>query len=270
MLTGKDWQSLCNKIGYRFRNFSLLQEAFVHPSYLANNNEIKSYQRLEFLGDRVINLLVADLIVFRCQDMNEGKMTQYHSMLINTKALATMARQYGLGSYIYMSKGAETEGLRNDNHILACVFEALIGAIFVDGKGDYSAVKKILWNNFFSQLSAVLGRSAQYFDPKSFLQDIAQKKFGTTPRYNLLSSIITLNETHFSIGVTVHGVQIAEGEGKSKKEAEVEAALKALENTKNLTANLPYGLLKHRIVNDDIEFKDVNSAIRRLGTRLAR
>lgn len=269
MLDGKDWRSLCNKIGYRFRNFYLLKEAFTHPSCLANNEDLKSYQRLEFLGDRVINLLVANIIFLKCQDMNEGRMTEYHSRLTNAKALASVARHYGLESYVYMNKGAETEGLRKNDYVLSCIFEAFVGAIFTDSGGDYSVVKKVIWNEFASQLSVVLGSSAQFFNPKGFLQEIAQRKFGATPRYNLLSSLVTLDRTHYGVGVVIHGVQIAEGEGKSKKEAEREATLKALESTQNLTVNLPYGLLKHRIINDDIAFKNVNSAVRRPGTKLA-
>lgn len=253
----RSWDDLLKRLNYRFKSVSLLHEALSHPSILAGKDLrlFKSYQRLEFVGDRVVNLVAAETMFTRFPDANEGELTRYNPLLTSNAALSVAAKELKLGEYLIMGKGEEQNGGRNDNYILACAFEALVGAMFLDSQ-DYLTVKQFLERVIFSELtlSALSTTAIENFDPKSSLQDLAQSKFQSTPVYRVLSRKGPDLRPVFTIGVFVSGIKLGIATGNSIKEAEKNAAVDILNRTKKLTIKLPSALLKSRDIFQDIQY----------------
>lgn len=218
-----------NKIGVTFINKSLLKQAFTHRSYINENRESKleHNERLEFLGDAVLELVVTDYLYETLKESNEGEMTSLRSALVNADTCSLVAQKLGMNDFLLLSRGEAKDSGRARQFILANTLEAIIGAIYLD-QGLEIAREFILKN--ISPLIPEIVKKGAWIDAKSLLQEKAQEHIGTTPVYKTLSETGPDHDKQFTVGVYVSGELYGEGEGKSKQDAEQGAARKALES----------------------------------------
>lgn len=218
---------LQNKIGYQFKNPALLNEALTHSSY-ANEHKsqhIKYNERLEFLGDSVLSIVVSDYIYKNCPELPEGELTKLRASLVCEKSLYEFAKKIDLGKYLILSKGERNNGGADRPSILSDAFEALIAAIYIDG-GITPASKHIL--NFV--IPAIKNsKKKKINDYKTTLQEIIQKNPGERLEYVLVKESGPDHNKHFVVEVHLNSNVIGKGGGRSKKEAEQQAAREALE-----------------------------------------
>lgn len=226
-----DSSSLEEKINYKFKNKNLLKEALTHRSYLNENPSWgKDFlsphnERMEFLGDAVLELIVTEVLFKNYPRSSEGDLTSIRSALVNYQILADVSKDIVLKDYILLSKGEAKDTGKARDVIVANAFESLIGAIYLDG--GYEAAEKFI-NSFVMKRVAEVMEKELYRDPKSFLQEIIQEKMKITPTYDVLSEKGPDHAKIFRVGVYFGDKLITEGEGYSKQEAEVEAAKNAL------------------------------------------
>jgi len=215
-------------LGVTFNHLSLLETALVHSSYVNENPACVSghNERLEFLGDAVLDFIVADKLYQDSPDFTEGKMTKRRAALVRRDTLARVARSIRLGDFLYMGKGEEASGGRNKTPNLAGALEAVIAAVYLDrgavATGDM--VVRLLgeeWERVVSQGTGV--------DYKSKLQEVSQARFQLTPAYRLVDESGPDHDKRFTVEVKVGAEIMGNGVGKSKKLAETEAARTALE-----------------------------------------
>jgi len=220
------YRALERRIGYRFRNRALLEEALTHRSYRFENPGVTvDNQRLEFLGDAVLGLLTAAGLFARFPDKNEGRLTELRSRLTSGKALAAYANEVGMGQYLRIGKGEERSGGRTRMSTLADAFEALIGAAYVDGGAR--ACRKI-FDTLFGPALANLTDQAWLDNPKGKLQEYCQRRWKINPHYRTIRREGPPHATVFTAEVTVPGGISVIGRGVNKQEAETEAAAAAL------------------------------------------
>ncbi len=221
-------QSFQQAIGYRFKNPALLHEAITHPSLAHENGHgpVPHNQRLEFLGDAVLQLVLTDRIYKLYPDWPEGKLTQTRAYLANRHTLFRRAQAIDLGKHLLLGKGEEGSGGRARLSNLADAYEALLGAVYLDG-GMRAARKFIL--SQFSEEFANLKQSAPRTNPKGQLQEVLQAKSTTNPIYRVVHESGPDHSKHFEVVVEWQGREIGRGSGNSKKQAEIAAALVALE-----------------------------------------
>ncbi|MBI4994758.1 ribonuclease III [Candidatus Peregrinibacteria bacterium] len=220
-------KALQRKIKNNFKNPSLLEMAFVHKSYV---NEHKREQRmhnerLEFLGDAVLELVTTEFLYSAFPQEGEGKLTNFRSALVKGNHLAKVSRTLGLGQYLKLSRGEDCGGGREKNYLLANVLEALIGAIYLD-KG-FAAAHKFISRFILTNLGDILQKGL-HVDPKSSLQEFAQDKHSVTPVYQVLSESGPDHNKIFEVAVYIGEKMLAKGIGSSKQKAEQEAAVNAL------------------------------------------
>ncbi|KKS82871.1 MAG: Ribonuclease 3 [Candidatus Wolfebacteria bacterium GW2011_GWC1_43_10] len=218
---------LQEKIGVHFKNEDLLKEALTHRSYLNENPSwpLPHNERLEFLGDAVLELIVTENLFSAYPQDDEGKLTSVRAALVNYLFLSSIAKSLSMEDYIWMSKGEAKDTGRARNVILANAFEALLGAIYLDQ--GYSEASQFIKKFVFSKVSEVV-ENGLYKDAKSFFQELAQEKYKTTPVYQVLEEIGPDHQKTFRVGLFLGEEKISEGEGFSKQEAEIEAAKKGL------------------------------------------
>lgn len=223
----KDIQEFSQKIGVPFSNPDLLLQAFVHRSYLNENPKFRlsHNERLEFLGDAVLELAVTEELYSTYPEKPEGELTSFRAALVNAKMLSEIAEALGMNEYLLMSRGEAKDTGRARMVLLANAIEALIGAIYLD-KG-YDTAKRFIGAHILTRLPEVLERKL-FKDPKSLFQEIAQEKIGVTPSYQVIKEWGPDHDRHFVVGVYIKDELIAEGEGHSKQTAEVNAAEKGL------------------------------------------
>jgi ribonuclease III len=221
-------ESLEERIGYKFRNSLLLGEALTHPS-LAYETQRPHFdnQRLEFLGDAVIQLLLTELLYQLFPAFSEGKLTKLRSRLVSRTALRSYATRIQLGSYLLMGQGEEASGGRERTSTLADAFEALLGAIYLDG--GYTAAHTVLLAHCQDAIEAVQSHPEE-INPKGELQEILQAIVTASPEYQIISQQGPDHCRLFEASVSWQGLQLGTGQGKSKKEAEAEAASNALQS----------------------------------------
>lgn len=215
------------RLGYRFSDQTLLETALTHRSFSAEKRRRDAdNERLEFLGDAVLELAISSLLFDRyAARFNEGELTRMRAWLVNESQLAARAKALDLGRYLRLGKGEENTGGRSRPSILADAFEAVIGAIYLDSGFDEacSFVKRV----FETQLDrAPEGLRADY---KSRLQERTQKSSGAVPAYELVEATGPDHQRHFRVALFLEGRLLAHGEGRTKKEAEQQAAMQALE-----------------------------------------
>jgi len=215
------------RIEYKFRNSLLLAEALTHPSLAHEAQRYHlDYQRLEFLGDAVLQLVITEYLFSHFQAEAEGQLTKLRSRLVSRDALRMHAAALDLGRYILMGRGEEASGGRERTSTLADAFEALIGALYLDGGLDVAK------NFILTQTRADLAKLAEEpvdFNPKGDLQELLQSISPRSPLYELVSQSGPEHEKTFVSEVLWEGIVLGEGTGRSKKQAETAAALEALQ-----------------------------------------
>ena len=210
-----------------FKNQKLLHQAFVHRSYLNEAKEdLESNERLEFLGDSILSFVVSEHLYITYPQFDEGILTNLRSLVVNTKSLAKTAKLLDYGSHLLLSRGEEDSNGRENESILANTFEAVIGALFMDQGID--AVKKHLFATLIPNIEEYVQKKV-FKDPKSLLQEYVQSKKQNSPVYKVTHEEGPAHAKHFTIGVFVENQLLGEGQGKSKQEAEEQAAERALE-----------------------------------------
>jgi len=215
------------KINIQFKNLALLDTAFVHKSYMNEHKDKKAEhnERLEFLGDAVLELVVTEFLFKNYPGKGEGVLTNWRSALVKGKHLAEISQKLDLGLYLYLSRGEERSGGRKKNYILANTLESLIGAIYLDK--DYKAAHDFINEFILKQLGSIL-ELGLHIDAKSRFQEITQEELGVTPEYRLLKDEGPDHNKNFVMGAYVNEELIAQGIGSSKQKAEQEAASEAL------------------------------------------
>lgn len=223
-----DFAPLEEKIGHVFKDRRLLEMAFTHRSYLNENRAHgrEHNERLEFLGDAVLELVVTAFLFKKYSTEAEGALTSYRAALVNTVSISDAATKLGMNGFLLLSRGEAKDTGRARAVILANAFEALIGAIYLDG--GYEAAERFIASQLFHKTEDVVTKRL-WQDPKSRFQEASQEKHGATPVYELIAQSGPDHDKRFVSAVSVNGARIAQGEGKSKQEAEVAAAEKALE-----------------------------------------
>lgn len=222
----KDFSQFEKNIKVKFKNKDLLQQAFVHRSYLNEHPKFKleHNERLEFLGDAVLELIVTEHL-YQNYDNPEGELTNWRASLVNSKMLSKIARKLNMEKYLYLSKGESKDTGKARNYILANAMEAIIGAIYLDQGWEVS--KTFIENNILSELSEILEKKL-YIDPKSRFQEAAQEAVGITPTYKVLDETGPDHEKIFEVGLFLGKELIAKGKGSSKQEAQEKAAEQGL------------------------------------------
>jgi ribonuclease-3 len=222
-----------------FSNPSLLHQSLIHRSYLNENRSLGliSNERLEFLGDAVLELWTTQRLYIQFPELPEGDLTNLRSLIVCTKNLANIATNIKLGDFILLSRGEESHSGRNNQSILADTFESVIGSVYLD-KGQ-SAVDKLL-EKFLGEEINLISQQKIYKDPKSLFQEIAQSSRGLTPHYITISSSGPDHQKLFEVAAHIGDELIATGKGNSKQKAEESAAIaatKKLNKTQQATSN---------------------------------
>jgi ribonuclease III len=212
------------RLGYDFRDHELLDTALTHRSFSATRNA-RNNEKLEFLGDAVLELAVSDLLMKHSPQHHEGELSKLRASLVNARVLAEKATALGLGELLKLGKGEEKSGGRSKESILAAAFEALIGAIYLD-RGFITA-RRILARQFSADIRSRSPSAVE--DCKTRLQEITQKLFKATPTYTLVMETGPDHAKHFVSQISVGQRTFGRGEGRSKKSAEQAAAMEALE-----------------------------------------
>jgi ribonuclease III len=214
-------------IAYKFRDENLLRLALTHPSVAHESGVAMAHnQRLEFLGDAVLSLVLTQKLYGQFPALDEGPLTKARAKLVNRQSLAERARSLGLGAYLILSRGEEMSGGRDRESALADAYEALLGAIFLDG--GFDAAREYILGEFaaaFGELTVL----PSIENPKGELQELLQARSPQAPEYQTVQIAGTDHDPLFECAVSHEGVELARGCGKNKKAAESEAALAALE-----------------------------------------
>lgn len=224
----KNLSNLEHIIGITFKNKELLKQAIVHRSYLNEHPdfELNHNERLEFLGDAVLEIIVTEHLFYNFPDNPEGDLTNWRASLVNSKMLAIIAQEIALEDYLYLSKGeARDKNSKARQYILADAVEALIGAIYLD-QGMRSTIKFIK-ARILSKLEHILTNQL-YLDPKSKFQEKSQEELGITPHYKVLKESGPDHAKTFEVGLYTGDKLVAKGKGLSKQEAQVNAAIKGI------------------------------------------
>ncbi len=221
------FEDLEKKIGFSFENLSLLKEALTHRSYLNErpNWNFPHNERLEYLGDAVLELAVTEALFHQFPELPEGELTVYRAALVNYQMLSKIALSFNLDEFILMSKGEAKDVGKGREVILANAIEALIGAIYLDQ--GFEVTKRFVTHFVLSHLDDIL-KSGSYKDAKSTLQEIIQDKLKVTPTYKVIEESGPAHQKTFRVGVYFGNEFIETGTGNSKQEAELEAARQAL------------------------------------------
>ena len=223
-------RELEKKLGYEFKDRALLERAMVHSSYANENRQLglECNERLEFLGDSVLGLAVARHLFLSFPGMPEGRMTRLRAELVCEQSLYSVAQRLGLGKYLMLGRGEEMTGGRERQSILADCVEAVIAAMYLDGGMDIAT--EFISRMILADLDP--GAHAASGDHKTELQELIQRHSGQVLAYELVGESGPDHCKTFTARVTLNGVAIGEGEGRSKKEAEQAAACRALEELK--------------------------------------
>lgn len=216
-----------NKIDISFNKKELLEQAFIHRSFINENprSGLAHNERLEFLGDAVLELVVTEFLYAKYKDHNEGDLTAYRSALVNAVTLGQLADELSFNDFMKLSKGEAKDVSRARSSILADAYEAVVGAIYLDQ--GYNAVQNFISKTLLVKTEDII-RQGLYKDAKSFVQEKSQDINGLTPAYKVIDEEGPDHDKRFRVGIYFGEELIAEGNGKSKQEAETDAAKNAL------------------------------------------
>lgn len=221
-----DLSALQSLLGVSFRDSDLLYHALVHRSFLNENRKenLTSNERLEFLGDAVLELWATHKLFQIFTNLPEGDLTNLRSLIVCTESLAKVATSIGLGNYLLLSRGEESHGGRQNQSILADTFESIIGALYLD---QGQAVTDEFLHRHLNPVVDAVSHQKVFKDPKSLFQEIAQSKRGITPHYVTIKETGPDHQKQFEVAVFIATDQIATGTGASKQKAEEAAAIAA-------------------------------------------
>jgi len=223
-----DFKELEKNLNINFKNKDLLTQAFCHRSYLNENPNFKlsHNERLEFLGDAVLELIITEHIFNNYPDKPEGEMTSWRASLVNSNTLYEVALEIKFSDFLLLSQGEEKENGRSKKYILADSFEAFIGALYLDQ--GYEVCKEFIVKHLIEKRLEEIIEKKLYKDPKSLFQERSQEIEMVTPTYQVIKESGPDHMKNFIVGVFIKDTLIAQGEGSSKHEAELNAASKAL------------------------------------------
>lgn len=214
---------------YKFKNIDLLKTALTHPSAIKNNVKDSSYERMEFLGDSILNIIIADIVYHKFTTYSEGQLSIILANLVNSKTIVTVAKKLNMGKKIILDNGEEQSRGRENPNNLENVLEAVIAAIYLDS--DFATIKNIVsrwWAEFFIDTNKLFQK-----DYKSQLQELVQKRYKILPKYKTEDRKGESHEPTFTISVSIKNKYKFKAQGKTKKEAEQEAANEMLNFIKN-------------------------------------
>lgn len=215
-------------LGLTFKNLDYLEEALTHRSFLNENKSAKAHnERLEFLGDAVLELAVTRFLFDRFPNKPEGELTAFRAALVNTDSLADSAELLGVSDMLFLSKGESRDTGRARRIILANAFEAILGALYMDQ--GYDAAEAFVAKHLYPKLDVVISKRA-WQDAKSRFQEMAQEKESKTPRYQTMAEEGPDHDKVFTVAVFVGDREVARGEGRAKQEAEQAAAQAAIDS----------------------------------------
>lgn len=216
------------KIGLNFNNKHLLQQAFIHRSYINEykGTHLKHNERLEFLGDAVLELVVTDFLFEKYATIAEGRLTAYRSALVRTESISAAARAMGMNDLLMLSKGESRDQGKARDYILANTFEAFVGAVYLDL--GYESAKKVIAETLFPNIEDII-KEGTWRDAKSYVQEKSQEIYSETPRYELISAEGPDHDKHFVMAIYFGDKKISEGVGNSKQKAQQSAAQHAIE-----------------------------------------
>ncbi len=223
----KDFSKLEKKLGLKFKNKDLLINAFCHRSFLNENPDyyLPHNERLEFLGDAVLELVITEELYKKYPQKPEGELTNWRASLVNSKMLSRVAEELGFNDFLLLSRGEEKETGKARQYILANTFESLIGSIYLDL--GYKTCENFIKKYLIAKLPEIIEKGL-FRDAKSRFQEEAQERTGITPTYKVLKESGPDHAKHFSIGVFLEKDIVGQGTGSSKQEAEEAAAKNAL------------------------------------------
>ena len=214
-------------LGYQFKNSLWLEQALSHKSYVNEKREGENNEKLEFIGDAVVDVVLAEALYLAFPKDAEGDLSKKRASLVNETILSDLAQEMNISQFIKLGRGEIQTGGENRPRLLASTFEALVGGIYMDS--GFEAVKIVILNLFSSRLhDEKLNRNYEQ-DFKSRLQEISQKKYKEAPTYEIISEQGAPHDRIFKVHLIIAGKVVAEAEGRSKKEAEQKAAHAALE-----------------------------------------
>jgi len=224
----KDFSKLEKALGISFENKDLLTQAFIHRSYLNENPDfnLEHNERLEFLGDAVLELVVTEYLYQKYPKKPEGELTNWRAALVNAKMLSAVAKNLDFNEFLLLSKGESKETGKARQYILANAYEAFVGALYLDQ--GYKVCKEFIKEHLTKELLRIIKEGLSK-DAKSRFQEEAQDVTGITPTYKVLDEWGPDHAKHFVIGVFLGDELIAKGEGSSKQEAELDAAMHGLQ-----------------------------------------
>jgi ribonuclease-3 len=220
-------EEFAKNINIEFKDTALLQQAFIHRSFINENPRVglEHNERLEFLGDAVLELIVTEFLYETYPHHNEGDLTAYRSALVNAVTLGKVADSLSFNDMMKLSKGEAKDVSRARSSILADAYEAFVGALYLDQ--GYAAAKAFISKTVLVKTEDII-KQGLYKDAKSYVQEKAQETKGVTPSYKVMSQEGPDHDKRFTVGIYFGEELISEGEGKSKQEAETEAARAAL------------------------------------------
>lgn len=223
----KDFGSLEQKLDISFKNKDLLKQAFLHRSYLNEHSGVgmPHNERLEFLGDAVMELIVTDYLYKTYMDKPEGELTAFRASLVNTNTISDAAKKLGFEDYLLLSKGEAKDTGKARAYILANTFEAFTGALYMDQ--GYEPARLFIEKSLLPELKTIIAQGL-WRDAKSFVQEKSQEYEGVTPSYKVIHDTGPDHDKTFTVGIYFREQKIAEGKGSSKQEAETAAARNAL------------------------------------------
>jgi len=224
----EDLSGLQEKLAYTFKNIEWLHQALTHRSYTNENPDLslKDNEKMEFLGDAVLDLVIRDLLLKAFPDHSEGELSKIRSWVVNESTLAKVARDIQLGNYLFLGRGEELSGGRGKSSILADGYEALVAAIYLDG--GFMPAFEVIKRHFAIILKEAI-HTDFLKDYKTQLQEYSQERFKSVPTYKVEREVGPDHDKTFFVTVLINGKIISHGIGKSKKEAEQHAAKEALQ-----------------------------------------
>jgi ribonuclease-3 len=220
------------KLGIKFKDITILEKAFTHRSYLNEHRGegLENNERLEFLGDAVLELIISSYLYKNYPEKSEGELTNIRAAVVRTESLAEESRNLDFGKYLRMSKGEEDSGGKDKDYLLANTFEAVLGAIYLDQ--GFNVCIEYLGETLLHKVSNIVEKNL-FIDPKTQAQELIQAQFKVTPLYEVIKEEGPDHDKKFTVALKVNQKEMGRGSGSSKQKAEEEAAKMAIDTINN-------------------------------------